>query len=206
MFLKCLKVGALANNCYIFSDETKKAVIIDPGAEAEKILEVIENENLSVEMIILTHGHPDHIGALAEVKKKTGAKIVIHEKEQEIFTGFIKRITENRSGELGFSQLQPDELLKGGELLKVGDMSLEIIHTPGHSPGSICIKVDNIMFTGDTLFAGSIGRTDFPGGSYVQMMDTLNSLIKQDENIVIYPGHGVESTIKREKETNPFLR
>jgi len=205
MFFKCIPVGFLAANCYILGDEkTKKAVIIDPGGDAQLILDVLDKNDLHAELIILTHGHPDHIGALQEIKDKTQAKTALHQSDEAILSGVRNRLQSQFEIK---SIPSVDMKLKGGEVLKVGEISLEIIHTPGHTPGGICIKVNDMIFTGDTLFAGSIGRTDFPGGSYEQIMDSINSkLLTQNDDTVIYPGHGDKSTIKREKATNPFLQ
>ncbi|MFO7152772.1 MAG: MBL fold metallo-hydrolase [Bacillota bacterium] len=205
MFLKRLPVGLLATNCYILADDQKNAVVIDPGAGSSSILKEIEDQNLKVEWIILTHGHADHIGAVEEVKNFTGAKVAIHEKDSKML-GSAK---ENLSFFLGHSITQPpaDVELKDGDVIDVGELTLEILWTPGHTPGSICIKSGKLLFTGDTLFAGSIGRTDFPGSSYEQIIDSINTkLLVLDDDVRILPGHGGESTIGAEKATNPFLR
>lgn len=207
MFLKSLQVGMLSSNCYILGDEkNKKAVIIDPGGNAEDILSIVEKEGFTVELILLTHGHMDHMAGLEEVRAATGAKVAIHEDDAPMLLSSAQNLSEYMMGQK--SSLAPAEIeLKDAEKLSVGDLILEIIHTPGHTPGSISIKVDNIIFTGDTLFAGSIGRSDFPGGSFEQLMASIKTkLLIQNDDVVIYPGHGIRSTIKQEKATNPFLR
>lgn len=206
MFLKCLQVGPLMANCYILGDNAeKKAAIIDPGGNADQILDIIKKEGFQVDKIILTHGHADHISGLAEVKKATGAEIAIHQDDAAL----ISDSQGNLSNYLGvkFDKLSADIELKDGDKLKIGNLVLEIIHAPGHTPGSICIKVGDIIFTGDTLFAGSIGRSDFPGGSYEALMSSIREkLLVYNDDTVIYPGHGVKTTLGQEKATNPFLR
>ncbi|MCG0275878.1 MAG: MBL fold metallo-hydrolase [Thermosediminibacteraceae bacterium] len=204
MFVKRLMVGPLASNCYILGDDTKKGVIIDPGAEPETILKEIKEQDIKVEFIILTHGHADHIGAVGDVKDATGAKVAIHEKDAKMLVS----AEENLSSFMGYGFTQPpaDIKLKGGELLKVGNSELEIIWTPGHTPGSICIKAGKLLFSGDTLFAGSVGRTDFPGGSYRELINSIKSkLLIFEEDVRILPGHGSESSIGAEKTNNPFV-
>lgn len=192
MILETIPVGMLAANCYILGcKDTKEGVVIDPGGDASKILYKIEKLDLTIKYIILTHGHDDHIGAIDEIKEKTNAPIAIHKLDKEILEG------ENKLADL---------YLKDGDILPIGSIELEIIHTPGHSPGGICIFTEGIVFTGDTLFAGSIGRTDFYKGSMEQILSSIrNKLFVLPENTKVYPGHGPSSSIAREKNTNPFF-
>lgn len=204
MFLKCLQVGPIETNCYILADGNK-AIIIDPGWDSDSILKVIESEKLNIEYIFLTHGHADHIGALKEVKFATNAKIAIHEKDAQMLVSS----EDNLSIFFGESITQPsaDILLKGNETFQLNNITLEIIHTPGHTPGGISIKVNDIVFTGDTLFAGSIGRTDFPGGSYNELIESIKEkLLPLGDDVIILPGHGEQSTIGNERKMNPFLK
>ncbi len=205
MFVKRLVVGYLAANCYIIGDtENKKAVIIDPGGDADEILAVVDECEFEVEYIILTHGHADHIAGLKKVKEATCAKVAIHEKDANMLLSAADNLSQHIGS--GFVMSPADIYLYGGEKLTVGDLVLEIIHTPGHTPGGITIKINNMIFTGDTLFAGSIGRTDFPGGSYEQLLSSVkDKLLKQPDDVKIFPGHGPGSTIGQERKSNPFL-
>ncbi|NLZ51927.1 MAG: MBL fold metallo-hydrolase [Thermoanaerobacteraceae bacterium] len=206
MFLKYLQVGHLAANCYIIADEkSKDAAIIDPGGDADKIMKIITQENLTVKYIFLTHGHGDHIEALREIKDATNAKVAIHDKDAPMLCS-PKHNLSVFFGK-GFTQPSADIKLTGNEKFKLGDLVLKIIHTPGHTPGGISIQVDNMVFTGDTLFAGSIGRTDFPGGSFDELIASIkDKLLILEDDTKIFPGHGEPSTIGYEKNMNPFLR
>lgn len=199
MFLECLQVGPLASNCYIIADEkNKNAAIIDTGGDSNEILRVVTREQLIVEYIFLTHGHSDHIEALKEVKNATNAKIAIHEHDAHMLLSPQSNLSIYMGA--GFTQPAADIKLKGDEKFQVGDLALEIIHTPGHTPGGISIKVNNLLFTGDTLFAGSIGRTDFPGGSYDELISSVKEkLLPLGDDISILPGHGERSTLGSEK-------
>ena len=206
MFLEQLQVGPLETNCYIVADEKSRiAAIIDPGGEADKIINAVNEAELDVKYIFLTHGHGDHIAALKEVRDATGAAIVIHEEDAHM----LSSAESNLSFLLGEGFVQPaaDIKLKCNEEFHLGDLVLKIIHTPGHTPGGISIQVDNVVFTGDALFAGSIGRTDFPGGSYDKLISSIQEkLLVLADDTKIYPGHGEPSTVGYEKKMNPFLR
>lgn len=206
MIIERFEPGAFGTNCYLVTDEsTLEGVIIDPGEGAEQILKRVKELELSVKYILLTHGHPDHIGAVSEVKKATGAELAIHPDDAPYLRG--------RPGQGGmFHQSadpppEADRMLQDGDTISAGGLHLKIIHTPGHSPGGICLLTDNILFSGDTLFNGSIGRSDFPGGSGPQLLNSIHTrlMVLPDETIV-YPGHGPETTIGAERQGNPFLR
>jgi hydroxyacylglutathione hydrolase len=192
MILKNLVVGMYGTNCYIVgSDLTKEGMIIDPGDEPEEILRAVKNLKLSIKLIVITHGHPDHMGALEEVKQRTEAKLAIHKDD---------------AGDLP-PGLSADMLLKGGDKVHVADMEFLVLHTPGHSPGGICLYGHGVLFCGDTLFHYSVGRTDFPGGSSKQLIDSIiTKLMVLPENTVVYPGHESMTSIGDEKRHNPFLR
>ncbi len=206
MFLRKVMTGSMLANCYIIADEeTKEAAIIDPGAEGEEILKVVRSNDLKVKYIINTHGHMDHIGANAKVKETTGAKILIHEDDRNLLSSPVKnlaifwgRVTKSPPA---------DRLLKDGETISLGHLEIEVIHTPGHTRGSICLLVDNRLFTGDTLMRNTIGRTDLPGASSTMLVQSIKErLLPLEDGIEVYPGHEEETTIGREKRNNPFLQ
>jgi hydroxyacylglutathione hydrolase len=183
MQIKTIKVGSLLTNCFILIDEeSKEAVIIDPGDEASRILPEISG--LKVRHIIITHGHPDHFGAIDEIKEKTGATLLMNPAD----SWFLK----------------PDRALNEGDEVKFGNIVLKVLHTPGHSKGSICLITGNQLFSGDTLFAWGHGRTDLPGGSTADMRKSLKRLSALPDNTKVYPGHEEFTTIKDEKERGTF--
>ena len=204
VLLKKLVVGPFASNCYIVGSElNKEGMIVDPGAEAEKILESVKGLGLTIKLIVLTHGHIDHIGALRKVKKATDAEVCIHADDV--------RLLQQRSSSAMFGPSDPvpppDKLLNGGVSMNFGDLHFLVLHTPGHSPGSICLAGHGVVFSGDTLFNYSIGRHDLPGGSYSQIMNSLQTkLMVLPDDTVVYPGHGPDTTIGAERRANPFLR
>ncbi len=204
MIVKKLVVGPFASNCYIVGSESgKEGMIIDPGAEAEKILEKVKDLGLDIKLIVLTHGHVDHIGAVREVKEATSAEVAIHSDD-------AKSLHSQSLGTLyDFSYQAPppaDRLLKGGDSIGVGDLHFLVLHTPGHSPGSICLLGQGVVFSGDTLFNFGIGRYDLFGGSYSQLMNSIHTkLMILPDNTGVYPGHGPDTTIGTERRGNPFL-
>lgn len=206
MIFEAMTVGSYLSNCYIVgSDETKEAAIIDPGAQFEKIDNKLKELGLIPKIIILTHAHGDHIGAVKNFVEMYGTKVYIHEEDKEMLKDPEKNFSKGITGKS--ISITPDVELKDGDVIELGGMKLEIIHTPGHTRGGICIKVENIMMTGDTLFNRSIGRTDFPGGSFDDIITSIREKIfKYDDETVVYPGHNSPSTIKSEKMGNPFLR
>jgi hydroxyacylglutathione hydrolase len=207
MILKTLVIGPFASNCYIVGSElSKRGMIIDPGAEAKQILRTVNDLGLAITLIIITHAHIDHIGALVPVEEATGAKFAVHEAEATAGLGMFSRMLSSMTGGSFNQPPKPDRLLKDGDTVEIDDLSFTVLHTPGHSPGGISLYGHGILFSGDTLFNYGIGRTDFPGGSYEQIMDSIkNKLMILPDETVVYPGHGPATTIGEEKRGNPFL-
>jgi len=205
MFFSRLVLGPLQVNCYILGDEeTGEAVVIDPGDEDDRILDILNNNNLRLRYIINTHAHFDHVGVNQLLKEATGADILIHEEDEELL-----RIAGDQAFLYGLdiTPSRPDRLLKDGDEIGIGRIKLKVIHTPGHSEGGICLLGDGFVFTGDTLFAGSAGRTDFPGGDMERLVRSIRErLALLPDNTRVLPGHGPETTIGEEKENNPFFK
>ncbi len=201
-----LEVGPLGTNCYIVAcAKTKKAAIIDPGGNGPDILKTLENKGWQAEAIINTHGHWDHIMANSFLKEHTGAELLIHKED----ASFLKE--GSRSGAFLFggdgNGGSPDRLLKDGDEIKIGELILKVLHTPGHSPGGIALLMGDELFSGDTLFQHSIGRTDLYGGSYEEIIKSIKEklLVLADETRV-YPGHGPDTSIGEERKLNPYIR
>jgi hydroxyacylglutathione hydrolase len=201
-----LIVGNLGVNCYIpYCEETDQCAIIDPGDKADKILGLVQKNKLHPKYILLTHGHFDHIGAVKELKDKTGAQIGIHPGDAPMLLDPAKNLSIFTGGET--VQVQADLMVEDGMILQIGNIHLKAIHTPGHTAGGLCYLGGGVLFTGDTLFAGSVGRTDLPGGSHSILIRSIQEklMILQDD-LVIYPGHGGFSTLGQERISNPFLQ
>ncbi|MFH1655127.1 MAG: MBL fold metallo-hydrolase [Candidatus Omnitrophota bacterium] len=200
MILETVAVGAYQANCYILAKKDGlEAIVIDPGDEFDKIKSIIDRHRLTPKIIINTHGHIDHIGANDEF----ALPVYIHKDDVE----FLSDSKKNMSSFLNLPKLPKTEVktLKDKDNIGLGNLTLEVIHTPGHTPGGICLKTDNMIFTGDTLFAGGIGRTDFPYASEEKMVNSLKKLMSFRDDIKIFPGHGPSSTIGEERQSNNFL-
>ena len=206
MILKGLEVRPYGTNCYIVGSElTREGMVIDPGGDAEGILRLVKEPGLDIKYIVLTHGHIDHIGAVSELKEATGAELAIHPEDALYLRG--KSGPEGMFPQSAGPPPEVDRMLQDGDTISVSGLHLQVIHTPGHTPGGICLLTDGVLFSGDTLFNGGIGRSDFPGGSGPQLLNSIHTrlLVLPDETTV-YPGHGPETTIAAERRLNPFLR
>jgi len=205
---KTIVVGPLQCNCVVLGcEKTKEAILIDPGDEAQKILREVGNEELRIKYILHTHAHFDHIGATERIKKATKAPACLHKSDTRLYENLPM---QGRFFGFEFETPTPiEKFLEDEEILTFGEYKLQVLHTPGHSPGSICFKLlggSEVLFSGDTLFKQSIGRTDLWGGDYDQIMKSLRErILTLDGDTHVYPGHGPDTRLGDEKKTNPFL-
>ena len=199
MKVKVMQVGPIGTNCYILEDDqTNLAAVIDPGDEPELIQEALEKEGVEVRYLLLTHGHYDHTTAVPALHRVyPQADIYIHQADANGAGSTLVPL----AGEVDDLKLYDE-----GDVIRLGDHEIQVLHTPGHSPGSVTLKVEDVLFTGDTLFAGSCGRTDLRGGSYEQIMQSLKRLGELKGDFHVCPGHEATSTLERERRSNPFLR
>lgn len=206
MIVRSLPVGPLQANCYVLGcRQTHHAAVIDPGGDVDRIISVLEKEGLELKAIINTHGHMDHVGGNKELKAVTGADLMIHKLDAPML-GQTSRMGAAWGIRVEDSP-PPDRLLEDGQVIEVGNLTIKVIHTPGHSQGGICLYVESekALFVGDTLFAGSIGRTDLPGGDYGTLISSIQTkLFSLPEETMVYNGHMQSTTIGREKKSNPF--
>ncbi|MBZ5533140.1 MAG: MBL fold metallo-hydrolase [Acidobacteriia bacterium] len=208
MIHKVFPVGPLQCNCSVIGDEqTREAMVIDPGDQIDDILDILRQENLTLKQIVITHAHIDHVGGAMKLKAATGAPILMNQNDQALL-----KMLDVQASWVGMrppGAVKVDETVGEGSVLKIGNISGSVIHTPGHTEGSICLYLpqEKTLIAGDTLFAGSIGRTDLPGGSFEKIMKSIHGqvLALPDDTIVV-PGHGPMTTIGEERESNPFLQ
>jgi len=205
MFIEPIVVGPLQENCYVVAcEDTREAAIIDPGAEAERIYQVVASHGFSLQYVLNTHGHPDHVGAVADIVERSGVPFLLHQDDAFLIEDFdsdpIRAFLQARTPPM------PDRFLQDNETITVGSLTITVLHTPGHTPGGVCFLLDSVLFSGDTLFANSIGRTDLPGGDHQQLLTSIRErLLSQDDAVTVYSGHGHSTTIGHERRCNPFL-
>lgn len=190
-----LPLGSYQTNCYIIRDENSRSCcVVDPGYTPEVILDFLEDQGLTLEAILLTHGHFDHVGGVKELAAETGCKVYLHSAE-------LSMPPMMTAGPLYCTDTYAD-----GDTLQLAGLTIGVIHTPGHTPGSVCLKCENTMISGDTLFAGSCGRTDLPGGDWATIRNSLRRLSAFQTNYLVLPGHGESTTLAEEKRYNPYMR
>jgi glyoxylase-like metal-dependent hydrolase (beta-lactamase superfamily II) len=205
MIIKTLPVGPIMANCFIVGcQETLEAAVIDPGDEADKILQLVADLDLNVKTIINTHGHFDHVSANKGIHTATNAPILIHALDAPM----LEQISASAAnwGLSAEDSPPPDRTINDGDTISFGQITLKVMHTPGHTPGGVSLFTDGHVFVGDTLFAGSIGRTDFPGGDFATLKSSIqDKLFALGDDVRVYTGHGPETTIGHEKQHNPFV-
>lgn len=208
MIHEIFPVGPLQCNCSVIGDESsREAIVIDPGDEIDAILAVLEKHGLHVKQIVVTHAHIDHVGGAVKLKNLTGAPILLNEQDEALL-----KMLDVQASWLGMKDPGPvtvDTSVSDGDMVRFGTLEASVIHTPGHTQGSICLffSTENTLIAGDTLFQGSIGRTDLPGGSYEKILRSIHQkLMALPGGTLVIPGHGPSTTIEEERERNPFLR
>jgi glyoxylase-like metal-dependent hydrolase (beta-lactamase superfamily II) len=204
MDVQTITVGAFQENCYlVVDDRAGRAVIVDPGSEGERLVDAVETSGAKLEAIWVTHAHVDHVGAIASIKRKWDVPIYLHPLDRRLYEA------ASRQAEVYGVPFEepppPDREFADGQRVKIGDREMTVMHAPGHAPGHVVIHGDGIALVGDCLFAGSIGRTDLPFSNPPQLAATLEKIAALPLETVVYPGHGIETTIGQERLANPFL-
>ncbi|PJI09764.1 MULTISPECIES: MBL fold metallo-hydrolase [Clostridium] len=198
MKISIIPAGMYMTNCYIIVDEkTNDSIIIDPGDAPNKILKAFKDTNSNLKFILLTHGHADHTAAVSELIKEYDIDVYMNEKDVKLIN--------NGEYMFGKKEENANKYVNDNDELQFGSLKVKCIETPGHTPGGMCYLIDNFLFSGDTLFNNSVGRTDLPGGDFNALVDSVKKLIKLDDSTIVYPGHGGETTIEHEKMSNPFI-
>ena len=199
---KQFPLGSLGTNCYVVYDDTKQCVIVDGDGSGRPVMDFIEQEGLHVGMILLTHAHFDHMGALSALKQAYGCEVGLGAEDGPLLSQPALNLSSLMGAPLSF---QADRLFQDGDTFSVGQMHFTVLHTPGHTQGSVCYLVDHLLLSGDTLFAGSCGRVDFPTGNAAAMMASLRRLANLEGDYTVLPGHEVVTTLSRERRLNPYL-
>lgn len=205
MKIQTMPLGMIQANCYLVSTEQKNAFVIDPGGEANRILKRLEEDGLRLRMILLTHGHHDHIAAVWKLAEATGAQVYIQKEDLELLQNIELSLCSMTELYFHYDPNLSICGLEDGACLELDELKIQLLHTPGHSKGSSCYQVGNVLFTGDTLFAGDIGRTDLYGGSYPQIKASLMKLAALEGDYQVYPGHGPATTLEKQRKENPYL-
>jgi Zn-dependent hydrolases, including glyoxylases len=202
----CLPLGRLATNCYVVADKNGRAAVIDPACEGEKIISVLEKNRFTLEAILLTHAHFDHIMAIDTLfDYKSDIRVYLHAEEEPVLRDAAVNLSAQATG-VSYSCGQCVTLVGDGEIISVGEMKFEVLHTPGHTVGSVCYLLNQVLFSGDTLFAGTVGRTDFPGGNYTDICMSIARLAHLEGDLRVLPGHEEETTMENERKHNPYLK
>ncbi|MFH0703176.1 MAG: MBL fold metallo-hydrolase [bacterium] len=205
MIIRTLNIGPFqVNNYLIVCRDTLESALIDAGGDYKATIKLASEYNAKIKYVLNTHGHLDHIAGDFDLQTKGGAKILIHKADEFLVNSLKEHLKTYGMPE--YEPPKPDEFIEDGQEIKIGDLTIKVIHTPGHSPGSVCYLLNNILFSGDTLFADSVGRTDLPGGSYEELANSIkNKLFTLDDATIVYAGHGAATTILNEKLHNPFF-
>lgn len=205
MIVKRIPAGIYAANCYVlYSEKDKEGIIVDPGGDADDILKFVNDNDIKITSIVLTHGHGDHIAGVSELKEELGVDLLIHEADVDMLKSGDMNLSNIMA--IGSIELKADKLLKDGDVIEFGDEKVTVLHTPGHTLGGICLLSGKHLISGDTLFKGSIGRTDLEGGNYETIINSIREkLLVLPGDTIVYPGHGPETTIEEEIRNNQFL-
>ncbi len=205
MKVKTIPTGFLEENCYIIDIGNGNAVAIDCGDDSEKILNYLSSNSLILKKILLTHGHFDHINAVEEIAEKTGAEVFIHKNDEPMLKSARENLAYSIPGYTFIPFSGQAKTIEDGDIIKQDNLEFKVMHTKGHTQGGVCYTCEDSIFSGDTLFAGEVGRTDFPGGSYTEILASVKKLASLEGDYIVYPGHGPSSTLEIERKTNMYM-